>query len=196
MFSTITWEAFLITVTLIVSGYYVITALLLYHKEIIQRFNRKPDQVSDECLPDRAASAPDIMGIKSELESAPRTSSVPAEEVGVSTADNDSGEPEAITVLRQTSGDESRLLIGSVADLLQEVGIIFRLAGESRSPKAECEALLRTLLLRYPHVRKTAYRKTVTDYICQAGGKHLTFVPEPQEVERWWDEEQAHNIQH
>ena len=188
MFSTITWEVFLTTVTLLAVSYYAITTLLLYRKEIFQHIKTSRNH-SQETLSTVNNDQPDshaIIGSTREQDTLSRTSSVNAEEVNVGADDEE--EPETIKIFNVASAGKDNLLIGSVADLLQEVRTIFQLTTDYASEKAECEALFRTLLLRYPHVRKTAYRQIISEYICEAGAKQFGFPIQLDEVGTWWED--------
>lgn len=188
MFSTITWEVFLTTVALLAGCYYAITSLLLYRKEIIQQFKLRTDHspATLSTVNNEQQDSHAIIGSTREQDTLSRTSSVNAEEVNVDAGDDE--EPETIKILNVVSVGKDYLLIGSVADLLQEVRTIFQLTTDYASEKAECEALFRTLLLRYPHVRKTAYRQIISEYICEAGAKQFGFPVQPDEVSTWWED--------
>lgn len=188
MFSTTTWEVFLTTVALLAGSYYAITSLLLYHKEIIQQFKARtllsfaaPSTVNDN-KPDEQ----EIIGSTREEDVRGRTSAVRAEELSVGPGDEE--EPETIDILNVAFAGKDNLLIGSVADLLQEVRTIFQLTTDYASEKAVCEVLFRTLLLRYPHVRGTPYRQIISEYICEAGAKQFGFPLQLDEVSTWWED--------
>lgn len=188
MFSSITWEIFLTTVLAVVSCYYGITTLLLYHQEIIQYVKTRGQQHPVSPQPTKvAASSHSVMGsIQEESSRELRSTISPAEEISVASDDD---QPETVTSPEVVSWTRDNLLIGSVADLLQEVKTLSQLMAECESDKAEGESLFKTLLLRYPHLRGTIYRDAVNLFIIDAARNHFVFDLSLSEINSWWEEE-------
>lgn len=193
MFNAITWEAFLTTVILLVGGYYFITTFLLYHKEITQwvksRAARSPETSSS--APEVIEESTDNKGILGKINSdgqsiTPRTSTISAEDLSFGASEEEVAEiVKPVTALRPQS---DHLIIGSVADLLQEIKTLIQLITEYNSDKAESASLFRTLLLRYPHVKSTEYKDAISLYICQAATQ-FSFTLDLQEASNWWEDE-------
>ncbi|SKC85152.1 hypothetical protein [Ohtaekwangia koreensis] len=186
MFTSITWEFFVTALVAAIGSYYGITTLLLYHREIIQWIKSSGQQpvAQTESTGIAEPSHAVMGGIQKESTQELRSSVAAAEEIYADTTDE---EPETVTSPEASSQDT--LLIGSVADLLQEVKTLSQLLAEYKSDKAEGESLFRTLLLRYPHLRSTTYRDAINFYIVDAGRQQFSFDLSSSEVNAWWEEE-------
>jgi hypothetical protein len=189
MFSSITWELFLTTACVIIGSYYGITTLLLYHREITQWIKSRGQQrvVKTATASSTVPASPfAVMGnIQEESTQALRSSTGSAAEINVAASDE---EPDTVHSPEALSSEE-HLLIGSIADLLQEVKTVSQLIAECKSDKAEGESLFRTLLLRYPHLRSTTYREAINFYILDATRNQFSFDLSSSEVNAWWEEE-------
>lgn len=187
MFSSITWELFLTTACVIIGSYYGITTLLLYHREVTQWIKSRGQQPVVKATPTTVSASPfAVMGnIQEESTQALRSSVGTAAEINVAASDE---EPDTV-YSPEVSSSEEHLLIGSIADLLQEVKTVSQLIAECKSDKAEGESLFRTLLLRYPRLRSTTYREAINFYILDAARNQFSFDLSSSEVNTWWEEE-------
>lgn len=187
MFSSITWELFLTTACVIIGSYYGITTLLLYHREITQWIKSRGQQPVVKATPTTVSASPfGVMGnIQEASTQALRSSVGTASEINVAESDE---QPDTV-YSPEASSSEEHLLIGSIADLLQEVKTVSQLIAECKSDKAEGESLFRTLLLRYPHLRSTTYREAINFYILDAARNQFSFDLSSSEVNTWWEEE-------
>lgn len=196
MFTAITWERFFTTAVLLVGGYYFITTFLLYHREIKSwtksRGRHSPEKVSG--TPEPIEDHPSLKGGNrilgninmEERIATPRTSSVDAEDLSfAATDDNDIEIDTPVSVSRDQT---DHMIIGSVADLLQEIKTLIQVIKESNWDKAESTSLFRTLLLRYPNVKSTDFRDAISLYICQAALAQLSFTIELHEAITWWED--------
>jgi hypothetical protein len=186
MFTSITWDFFLTALVAAIGSYYSITTVLLYHREIIQWIKSSGQQpVAQRESTGMAEPSHAVMGgIQKESTQELRSSAAAAEEIYADATDE---EPETVTSPEALSQDS--LLIGSVADLLQEVKTLSQLLADYKSDKAEGESLFRILLLRYPHLRSTTYREAINFYIVDASRNQFSFDLSSSEVNAWWEEE-------
>lgn len=186
MFSSITWELFLSTVVVIFGGYYSITTLLLYHNEIIHWVKSGGQKsVMKVASTEIHAQSDGMMGsIRNESVQELRSFTASAEEINASSSDEEIDEIQSFKTLSTDS-----LLIGSVADLLQEIKTLIQLIVECRSEKAECISLFRTLLLRYFHLKDTTYQHVINMYIADAIMNQVEFSLTFTEIKFWWEEE-------
>ena len=125
-------------------------------------------------------------GINQDNTSAPLKTSVNIEEVAIATSDD---EPE--TIHSPTPQVKDDLLIGSVADLLQEIKTLVQLIAEYKTDKSESQSLFHALLIRYSHLRDTSYQEAIGLYICEAAKGQFSFDVSPKEVSTWWNQERA-----
>lgn len=189
MFSAITWELFLTTVVAAIGSYYSITTLLLYHREIIQWIKSRGAQpvIQTGSAVVAAPSYAVMGGIQKESIKQLRSSVAAPEDIYAAPTDE---VPETVSSPQVEKSSHDSLLIGSVADLLEEIKTLSQLLAEYKSDKAEGESLFRTLLLRYPHLRSTTYRDAISMYIVEAGrNNQFSFDLSSSQVNAWWEEE-------
>jgi hypothetical protein len=187
MFNAITWENFLTTAFLLAGSYYLITSLLLFHKEITGWFKSKPVVLTASTVNQNTPDDNDIMGAVSPEEDwlSQRSSVVNSEDMQVSELNTDEL-PDTI----QSPG-ESELLNGSAADLMQEIKTLLQMAAEYQSRKEECVPLFTALFGRYTHLKDTAYAQAINRHICEEGKSKFSFDLQLLEVRSWW--EATHN---
>jgi len=199
MFNSITWELFVTSFAGLIGSYYFITTLLLYHKEITQWVKSRLTgsqsltlQPSDTAI----SHTQDILGAannetrnetrnenKNENKrDAERTSVVESEDIAGGVTDD---EPDTITTTA-VSNHHDALLIGSVADLLNEIKTLIQLSAEYQSGKEECADLFKASLLKYPHLKGTTYQYAINGYICEESKNQFAFDLTLQEVAQWW----------
>lgn len=186
MFSSITWESFLVTVLVLVGGYYCIATLLLYHKEITSFFKQKQTPPSEQEHPTETdePESNSLIGSISHEESwlNQRSSLVNTEEIVFDEAES-TEIPEEIA----ESGKQD-LLTGSVADLMEEIKTLLQLVKECGSNKEECASLFQPLFQRYPHIKNTSYQAAINRHICEESKSQFSFNIEPLDVRSWWEE--------
>ena len=186
MFNSISWQEFFLLIGLSALAYYSLTILLLFRTEVFSlfrdRFSRSPpvNQVPD--VPD---SEPGMMGNVQKGEPVSlRTSLDSARDIEVFPSNEG---PESFSEVEQMpSAQDPSLLIGSVADLLQEIKTLVELIAQYKSPKEEATSLFQTLLLRYPHLRDSIYLEPVNFYICETAKSRFHFELNLDEIRQCW----------
>jgi hypothetical protein len=186
MFNSFTWENFITTTACIVGGYYAITTILLYHKEIVQWLRPRSGSTESFTLqPEHSATeTQDVMGTSTDEQGqhVERASVIESDEVVVEATDEI---PDTIRPPASTQSDV--LLIGSVADLLNEIKALIQHVAEYRTEKDECAKLFKASLLKYPHLKGTPYQLAITDFICEESKTRFPFMLTMPEVQQWWD---------
>lgn len=186
MITSVTWEIFLNIAFFIVLGYYAITSLLLYSGElkvwIIRTAKRSP---SDSSEPISAPASNDIIGQVNRVDIAQwHTSTIVDKDIAINSKDETQ---EPIKPLRQgTAASADNLLVGSVADLLEEIKTLVQLIGEYKSSKAESQSFFHALFLRYPQLVGTTYQEAINMYLLDAARNQFSFDVSPQEIASWW----------
>lgn len=181
MFNFITWELFLTIITVLIGTYYIITSLAFYHAEIrswLKSFSQ-PKQVSLTSREEQ--SGEDLMGttVIAHEDHVLRSSFIPTGEL--ITSGNDE-EPEQVHAIKP----KDELLIGSVADLLEEVKTLIQLIAEYRTGKTESKALFDALFIRYPHLQHTTYPLAISFYIHEAAKGKFSYDITADEIMSWW----------
>lgn len=181
MLSSITWQEYIIAITILAGGYYVISLLLLYYREIIHWCKPRitpTTKTVQKIPPDHA-----IMGgvNQDDLSSSIRSNTIASEDIAVVTTTN---EPETIYIKDIDQRDD--IIIGSVADLLEEVKQLLQLIKDGSMGIEESSMLFNALLIRYPQLTGTAYKDAITIYICNAAKNQLSFELQHKQVSDWW----------
>ncbi|MBS1681584.1 MAG: hypothetical protein OJF59_001826 [Cytophagales bacterium] len=190
MFNSISWQEFLTTLAVAAGSYYVITALLLFSGEIKSIFTQKQSNAIDsEELEDQNDSneSIDLMGkVKYEtLVNVPHENIVDTEEVKTQPP-REAEEPIEAKVLSPEG-----LLVGSVADLLEEIKII--LNELTTGSREEIISIFQSLLSRYPQLVGTNYQEEISLFLSDALATHTTHGFKPNEIKKWWKENESQN---
>lgn len=192
MFSIITWEIFIITSLLLTAGYYSVTTLLLFHKEIVQWFKPRSKTSSEAAnsIHFKIPQSGPVMGdiALEDKTAANRVTEINLEDVAIGQPENED-EPDTIIPSQNSVTGKGDPLIASVADLLYEIKTLVDLIAEYSSDKAETVSLFKALLLRYPHLRGTMYQQVVNHYLSEASKSQFSFDLPLAEVITWWEAE-------
>jgi len=191
MFNSISWQDFLIVIVVAISSYYIITSLLLYSGEITHIFKQKESkQIDSDAHDDQSGSNEpnDLMGkIKYETEvNVPREKSVTSEELQFQ-ASNESEE----VIVPVQSNQTDTLLIGTIADLLQEIKALAEVV--STSSKEESVSFFKSLLQRFSKLRGTHYEDAVNMFIYNSCKEQCSFDLQPNEIKSWWIAEESNS---
>ena len=183
MFNSISWQDFLTTLAIAAGSYYVITALLLFSGEIKSIFaQRQSKAIVAEELEDQNDSneSNDLMGkVKYEtLVNVPHEKVVEPEEIETQPP------REAEEAIEAKVLSPEALLVGSVADLLEEIKII--LNELTTGNKDEIALLFQSLLSRYPQLIGTNYQEEINLFLLDALATHSAYGFELNEIKSWW----------
>jgi hypothetical protein len=186
MFTSFTWADFLIAASLCMAAYYGFLAPLLFRKEILYRlqsYRRNVKQSGSAGSNEAASKVHSVMGNIHEDTSWNKlySDAIAAAEITV-----ESLSPEPETIQTPTVIPNDALLIGSVADLLQDIKtLLHQMAGLS-TERTEVQSLLQALLQRYPYLLGTSFQYAVTVYICEEVRNHLHLQLTTTEILSWW----------
>ncbi|MBX2956162.1 MAG: hypothetical protein KF846_08395 [Cyclobacteriaceae bacterium] len=186
MLESISWPEFISTITLLIGGYYVVTVLLLYSKEITNIFKQKKLNLTNTNVRENQTESNEsikLMGsvryASSQSENVPREETIETESLSVVAAQ----EPEEpITEVATSEPDE--VLIKSVLTLLEEINTLTEVVAVGS--KEECAELFRTLLSNYADLSRTADEQEITEFIYNSCKEHCDFQIELNEVRSWW----------
>lgn len=186
MLESISWQEFISTIALLIGGYYFITVLLLYSKEITNIFKQKKLNLTNTNVRENQTDSNEsieLMGsvryASSQSENVPREERVEAESLSVVAAQ----EPEEPITEAVTSAADDALL-KSVSTLLEEINTLTEVVAVGS--KEECAELFRTLLSNYADLSRTAHEPEITAFIYNSCKEHCEFQIELNEVKSWW----------
>jgi FtsZ-interacting cell division protein ZipA len=186
MFESISWQEFISTIALLIGGYYAITVLLLYSKEITNIFKQRKLNLTNTNVRENQTESNEsieLMGsvryASSQSENVPREEKVEAESLSVVAAQ----EPEEPITEAVTSETDDALL-KSVSTLLEEINTLTEVVAVGS--KEECAELFRTLLSNYADLSRTAHEPEITAFIYNSCKEHCEFQIELNEVRSWW----------
>jgi hypothetical protein len=195
MLNSITWQTFAFILLAVIAGYYLISLIAFYRGEILTLVKGRVAQTSSgsKSSPAKrpetdhpASTMPSLMGdIQTDAQDDDVPESVSAEELEFTQGDGEL--PETFLPLLQKALPSDNLLIGSVADLLQELKTLFKMLHEYNSSKEEGFSLLQSLLTKYPHLAQSSFKDSITEYICDVSRKDLSFELYYQEVTTLWN---------
>jgi hypothetical protein len=175
MFSSISWSEFFNTVVIAVGAYYVVSTLLFYSKDLIERFkNRSATPEEQEHKPSSHGS---LMGEIKKDPPKKHQQEVSAQELVIEPSENSNGIHE---------NSEDNLLIGSVSDLLHEAKVLARVVKESNGSKEDGSPMFQSLLSNYPHLVGTKYQDSISVYIHDQVKIECSFEVDLQEIRSWW----------
>ena len=176
MFNSISWQQFFYTLLTVLGAYYIISFLLLYSKEIIQKFKGKAGQSASE-PPEFKGPTKDLMGaIKKDLPNNRHEQSIEAHEVNI------------VAETKQfTSIDgEDALLVGSVSDILQEIKILIKVTKESNGTHDDVVPMVTSLLSNYEQLINTKYQASISLFIHDQLQNEFATQADLKTVESWW----------
>lgn len=186
MLESISWQEFISTIALLIGGYYTITVLLLYSKEITNIFKQKKPNLTNTNVRENQAESNESIELigsvryaSSQSENVPREEKVEAESLSL-VAEQEPEEP--ITEAMTSAADDA--LLKSVSTLLEEINTLTEVVAVGS--KEECAELFRTLLSNYADLSRTAHEPEVTAFIYNSCKEHCEFQIELNEVKSWW----------
>jgi len=181
MLETISWNEFLIAVASTVGIYYALAIGILYRAEIVNALSPKPAKPSgssDSETPEPSTQRQFMGSPRSELKNDVFEAAANMEEIQVQSASEPLRE---IELSRQTP---ETLLIGTIADLLQEIKFIVN--ETPGSGKDELGPLFNSLLSKYSSLINTRYQETITLFIHSTLSEPGHQTCSLEEIRSWW----------
>ncbi len=184
MFSFISWPLFLTALALLAVGYYLITSILLYHREIkhyLQSLNASSTAPPAENQ-NHQSLHDNLMGIANDTPSASQyTITVePSPEDFITTGSNDEAD------FIRDEPHSSDMIIGSIADLLEEIKKQALVIAENRTGKTETKALFNALFISYPLLHNTPYSQAINFFLLKEAADNFSFELSADELQSWW----------
>ncbi len=184
MFNFISWQLFLTALTLLIVAYYLITTPLLFFKEIAAKIKSSPHPTPsvEPAREPHTKLQDNLMGTANEVTVTPKhkTITTPGPEDFITNGSDDESD------FIDEAAIKNELLIGSVADLLQEIKNLLLLIAEDRTGKTESKALFNALFIRYPHLHNTSYSQAINFYLLNEEKDKFSFELTAEELQSWW----------
>lgn len=180
MFKSISWQEYFYTCAIIIGFYYAISILLLYSKEIIQKFSKldnnssKPEMGSPVVFSNLMGTIRKDQPIQRVN---PHQNIVPAEEISIAS--------EAPSNFEESASSD-RLLIGTVSDLLHEIEALSKIISDNAGTKEDSIPMFHTLLSNYPQLSGTHYQDAIDRVIFDQCRSVCAFEIELVEIKSWW----------
>lgn len=186
MLESISWHEFITTVAILLGGYYMITALLLYRREITSIFKQKKSiRSGSEVKADQNDSneSNDLMGTvryeNRELKNVPREEVSSTEEIQVAPLREEEDPLYAVDLVEESLKNDFASIQSEINSLMQVV---------SQLSKEECASMFRTLLSNYPQFLATTYQVQISQLIHDAFKDVDVHHFELNEINLWWNE--------
>ncbi len=181
MFNTISWSEFLTTLSLIIAVYYAVSTAIYYRQEISVRFRRRSD-TNNNRVEDQATA---LMGAtKPEVPRVIRKQTVSSEDLLIA--------PSSIAEPNSTPASDP-IVIGTIADLLQESKDLASSVSDTKSSREECAMLFQSLLERYPQLNNSTYKDALSISIYYTCKNEIGIEYSLNEIKTWWPNELLHN---
>ncbi len=183
MLESISWQEFLTTVAIILGGYYAITTLLLYSREITNSCKQGKSSTSLDTKADQTGSSEsnDLMG-GARYEKSRQQEVLREETTEVDTLDlapqQDVEEPVNVIDLQEEALTNDLV---TIKDEIKSLAEIIPLG-----TKEEAISLLKTLLSNYPQFIGTSFQPQISQFIYDSCVETNTHQFDPQEINSWW----------
>jgi hypothetical protein len=193
MLESISWQEFLTTIALILGGYYAITTLLLYSREITNIFKSGQSNTSTDTKTDQTDSGEshDLMGgvrfEHSRQQDVPREETTEADALHVAPP-HDVEEPVSVIDLQEEALRNDLVSIQAEVKSLAEI--------ISLGTKEEVISLFKTLLSNYPQFIGTSFQPQISQFIYDSCIETTTHQFDPQKINSWWTDPETDSNSH
>jgi len=184
MFEIFSWNEYLIGLLIAAAGYYLFVALIFYRKEVLNPSILGKKQTYQPEKPIKPFNKqPDLLG-KAQPDVFPTSKHISLEN------------PEQLVIAEtkpkpsdpDTTANDA-LLLGSVADLLQELKTLIQVIAESNPDKEQTIIMIQSLLSRYSHLSETKFRSPVNLYLIDLLKEDLSMDMTFNEIDQLWNEQ-------
>jgi hypothetical protein len=164
MFDALSWNEFLLIIVLILTGYYVFVSLLFYRREIslsVQNIKKASPLSTDKHVLE-VKEENDLLG-KAQPDVLPNSAhvtSTDSDQLQFSAPEQKEKQSE-----NSHSDNQEALLIGTVADLLEEIKTLVQVIVDCEGDKDESISMFQSLFLKYPQLAETKFRTAINMFI-------------------------------
>ena len=181
MFEIFSWNDYLFGLLIAAVGYYIFVAIIFYRKEVLNPslFVKKDNNVERSIK--STNNQPDLLG-KTRSDSFPASKHISLDDPNQLVI----AEAEPKSIYPETSADEV-LLIGSVADLLQEAKTLIHVIAENESEKEQALSMIQSLISRYNHLSETKFKSAINLFILDLIKADLSIDMNPADIDQLWN---------
>jgi hypothetical protein len=192
MLHAISWNQFLAIVALSLLAYYIIILLVYYRQDLLARIQTKPDLIpagtTNHAATEYTQSSSHLMGPTQVLPLSDATA-IQTQSASSTAPQYSVLAAEEITVAAPPPATAEVLLLGTVADLLEEIKALVAIIAEHQGEKAESLPLFGALFARYPQLEGTPYQDAITLYLFDACKGTPTLEVSVAELRDLWQPE-------
>lgn len=181
MFELLSWGEYLFGLLTAAAGYYIFIALVFYRNEVLNPSGFGKKQAFAERIGRPFNKQPDIMG-KAQPDIFPISKHVTIEN------------PDQLIIaeVKPLSNDpdtaaKDALLIGFIADLLQESKTLINVIAENKPGMEQTIGMIRSLLSRYSHLSLTKFRSAINLFILDLLKDDLSIDMNPADIDQLWN---------
>ncbi len=179
MFEIFSWSEYLFGLLIAAVAYYIFITLTFYRKEVLNptQFVKQGNKGEEITMP--STKQPDLLG-KARPDSFPVSNYVSLE--------NQDQLVIAEAKPKSTNNtDSDTLLIGSIADLLQEAKTLIQVIAENKPEKEQTIDMIQALLSRYSHLSETKFRSAINLIILDLIKEDLSIDTNPTDIDQLWN---------
>ncbi len=180
MFEIFSWSEYLFGLLIAAVAYYIFITLTFYRKEVLNPTQFVKQGNKGEKTTNPSNKQPDLLG-KARLDSFPVSKHISLE--------NQDQLVIAEANPKSTDHDKTEtLLIGSVADLLQEAKTLIQVIAENKPEKEQTIGMIQSLISRYSHLSETKFRSAINLFILDLIKEDLSIHMNPVDIDQLWNE--------
>lgn len=171
MLNSISWSEFLTFAALLIAVYYAITVTTYYRTEITAWFRKKEQPINNKVgqfstLMGATKPEPSILILKQLIS---------AEDLLVNAA------PE-----EELHSASDPIIIGTIADLLQESKILAKTIAQNNTSSDECAALFHSMLQHYPQLNNSTYKNPISISLYHTCKNEAGIEYSLEQINTWW----------
>lgn len=183
MFEIFSWNEYLFGLLIAAAGYYLFVVVIFYRKEVLNpsRLGKKQPYQSEKAIKP-FNKQPEFLG-KAQPDIFPTSEHVSlenSEQLVIAESKPKSNDPDTAA--------NGALLLGTIADLLQEFKTLIQVIAESKPGKGQTIVMVQSLLSRYSHLSETKFRSPINLYLIDLLKEDLSMEMTFNEINQLWNE--------
>lgn len=184
MLSSISWKEFITALLALVGIYYAIALLILYRKELIALISRRSGMKNEAAFASTSSDTHSMMG-KTVEDNHPASSHMTHENAeAIVYAPSD----ELPDEVGSSDFEQQQLILsGQLSELIDGIKTTCSDIARHEVDRPQALTMFNQLLSRYPRLKESLYRESITDYIYSMTQPPFTAPLSMQDIQRAWD---------